>query len=224
MKSLIVLILLLLPQTVFAQDVTVPLNIGVGPTLNWVTGPVAKDQTFHLGLRFTTYLAIGQKERLKYMKHIPKQYRNMARKKGEIRFDPMPWYVPRSFTISPKFRNTGMYGLTFRPIGLGIALGELRLSAGLLFSYLFIHSDTLPSPTHFLRPGAEIKASLELPLDKRRNTAVSIEWASQFYIPQNVGGKVLEVGEIDSSVWHIGQIIFMLHKRVDLTLNIRDYL
>ena len=224
MKPFLLFIFLFLPGTLFAQDVNNPLNVGVGPTFNWLTGPIAKDQTFHYGFRYTTYLAIDRATRLKYMKHIPKAYRKMARQKGEIRFDPMPWYVPRSFIISPKVKNTGVYGLTFRPLGLGIALGELRLSAGVLFTYLFIHSDTLPSPMHFLRPGAEIKASFELPLDRRRKTAISIEWASQFYIPQKVGGKILELGKTNESVWHIGQLSIMLHKRFDLSLNIKNYM
>lgn len=213
-------------KPVQAQEVTVPFNVGVGPTFNWLTGPVADDQTFHFGLRFSTYIAIDRPTRMKYMKHIPKKFRKLARQKGEIRYDPVPWYVPRSFFISPKVGdgNTGVYGLTFRPLGIGIALGELRLGLGALLTYAYIHSDTIPSPTHFLRPGIEIKADFEIPLQRRRMTALSIGWASQFYIPQEIGGAITEVGDLDTSVWHNGQIMVMLHKRFNLTLNVRDYL
>lgn len=208
-----------------AQNVTVPVNVGIGPTFNWVTGPVADDQTFHFGFRFQTFVAIDQRTRVKYIKYIPKQYRKIARQPGEIRVDPVPWYVPRSFIISPKVRNTGMYGLTFRPLGLGISLGrDLKLAGGLLLTYAFIHSDTLESPMHFLRPGAELKADFEIPLQKKKKTMLSVGWASQFYIPQTIGGNIDEVGGIDNSIWHIGQIIVMFHKRFDYTFNIKKYL
>ncbi len=224
MKTLFLIVCFFLPKVVSAQELTLPFNIGVGPTLNWVTGPVANDQTFHYGIRFNTYIAIDKKARLKHIEHIPQQYRKMAREAGELRYDPTPWYLPRSVMVSPKFRNTGMYGLTLRPLGLGLAIGEFKLSAGLLLSYIFIHSDSLPSVTHFLRPGTEVKASLELPLDPRRRTTLSLEWASQFYIPQNLGEKIFVVGDLDASIWHIGQVTFMIHRRVDLRFNLGDYL
>jgi hypothetical protein len=97
---------------------------------------------------------------------------------------------------------------------LGLALSDaprLDVSAGLLLSYAYITSTTLPSPTHFLRPGLELKAELEFPI--QQDFRISIGWASSLYPPQEVGGDVFKMGDPDVSIWHIGQAFVLLHFR-----------
>ena len=124
----------------------------------------------------------------------------MVAKSTEIRMDVTPWYVPQSVVISPSFedRGTGIYGVAFNPIGVGLTLtpSPLRFSlgAGAMLKYMFIHSDTLPSPTHFLRPGIELNADFEFPIVPDV-FYLSLGWASQLYIPEGrrvaLGGVVL---------------------------------
>ena len=196
------------------QKVEVPVNLGIGPTGFIFFGPVADDQTFHPGVRVNVFAALNKEFILKHINRVPRQYRKQVRTmRGEIRYSPL-WWLPESLVLSPQLDNTGIFGVNFKPIGLGLALSEsprLDVGAGLLFSYAYISSKTLPSPTHFLRPGLELKAELEFPI--QRDFRISVGWSSSLYPPQEVGGKVFEIGELDQSIWHVGQAFLLLHFR-----------
>ncbi|MBA2665170.1 MAG: hypothetical protein H0U74_22980 [Bradymonadaceae bacterium] len=213
------------------QPVTVPVDIGVGPTFNMLgnidvenlglSGPIYEDQTFHYGIRISLAAIIDQEFMRNNQRLIPRQYRDQAKSMGEIRIKPgVAALIPTSLIISPKFRNTGVYAATWTPLGLGLALlsepVRLSLHGGVIATYAFIHSDTIPSPTHFLRPGAELSLDLEIPIT--RQFLISFGWASQFYIPQKIGGSILETGLEDGpSLWHIGQGFLLLHFRFPYT-------
>lgn len=217
--------LLAIPNLAFAGQVTVPFDIGVGPTGNLITGPVFRDQPVHFGLRISTYAIIDRATRRKYRHRIPERYRKMADQQGDIRYNPLSCCIPANLHISPAipdtpFGDTGIYGITFKPIGLGVNLGDssagLQIGLGALLSYMFIHSKTLPSPTHFLRPGLEARAELEFNFG---GGGVSLGWASQLFPPQEVGGSILKWGPPGESIWHIGQAFLLFHVRKPMAVN-----
>lgn len=196
------------------EKVTVPVNVGIGPTAFMFTGPVANDQLFHPGVRVNVFAALDRQFILKNIHRVPRQYRGQAKNiRGEVRYSPL-WFLPESLVLSPRLDNTGIFGVNFRPMGLGLALSEnprLDVNAGLLLSYAYISSKTLPSPTHFLRPGLELKAELEFPIEQ--DFRISVGWSSSLYPPQEVGGPVFKWGEPSASIWHVGQAFLLFHFR-----------
>lgn len=224
----VVLLLLLIPSTAAARgQVTVPFDVGVGPAANLMFGPMFQDKPVHTGLRLSTYFVIDRATRQKYRNRIPAKYRKMADGQGDIKFNPLSCCIPSSLYISPPikgtpFANTGVYGLTMKPIGLGLNLFDtgvvsFNISAGALLTYFFMHSDTLQSPMHFLRPGLEGKAEIEFNFG---DGGFSFGWASMAHIPQPVGGSILEIGPLDESVWHIGQAFFLFHVRKPVAVTL----
>jgi len=210
---------LLLTQFALAKKVEIPIDIGVGPAANLITGPVYRDQPVHTGL-VISIAAVLDKKRLRQLKHeIPSQYRSQVLQMDEIRIS--HFLIPDQFFISGRGwfgGSTGMYGVGFRPLSIRIPLlkGPFRfdVGAGLRATYAYLPSDTLGN-THFLRPGIDVKANVEVPLSE--TLLVSFGWNSQAYIPQEVGGSILSLGDLDSSMWHIGQGYFKVHVRVPYT-------
>ena len=199
-----------------AKKVEIPIDIGVGPAANLITGPVFADQPVHTGLVFSAEAVLDKKAIRSVQGQVPSQYRDMVRSMNEIRIShPL---IPSQFFISPKGMlggSTGMYGIGFEPIAVGIPLvdGPVRVSvdAGLLLTYAYLPSDTL-GDTHFLRPGVGPRGEVEVPLSE--SFLISFGWQSQLYIPQAVGGSILELGALDESIWHIGQGFLKFHVRV----------
>lgn len=215
------------------RQVTVPVDIGVGPTFNTLgaidfanfglAGPIYEDQTFHYGIRISLEAVLDQQFLRENSRLVPRQYRSHVRQMTEIRFKPgIASLIPTSLLISPKINNTGVYGATWSFLGLGIApiSGPIRLgiNGNIIATYAFIYSDTVASPTHFLRPGAELSIDLEIPVTDQ--FLLSLGWASQFYIPQQVGGSVFDLGSGNDALWHIGQAFFMFHFRVPYTTSL----
>lgn len=214
-----------------SSTVTVPVDVGIGPTTNWFTGVIGDDQRDHYGLKLDVAAIIDQQTIKANKKRIPKKYRKMALKMKEFVYRPF-WWLPDSLLISPKLNNSFMYGVTLRPIGLGLSLIDngfmkFSLSAGLVLTYAYMGNDNWVDKgysndsMHFLRPGADAKAELLLKLSK--SFLVSVGWDSYFYIPQRIGeGPLEEMGDnfMEESVWHNGQGFVMLHFRFPYTTKL----
>jgi hypothetical protein len=214
------LLLLLLPMAARAEKVEIPVDIGVGPAAYLITGPVYRDQKFHYGLKLSAAAVIDQETIRKHQNRIPAKYRQLASRMDEVRFTPT-LFLPDSLIISPKIERTGIYGAIWRPLAVGVPIlsgGALRfdISAGLVLTYFFLHSDVLPN-THFFRPGLDAKATFEVALTK--TFLVSFGWASGFYVPQRLGDW-LSVGPSNENVWHIGQPFLKFHYRFPLSVNL----
>jgi hypothetical protein len=213
------LLLWLLPVAALAQrgGYTVPVDVGVGPAAYVFTGQVFADQPVHFGLKINVDAVIDKEWIRKNQRAIPAKYRGMARNINEVRISPSI-FIPHAFFISPKIWNTGLYGVTWRPIALSQSVGQgavrLRLSAGLLLTYAFLYSDVLPT-THFLRPGADLMAEVEWMMTS--SFGVSFGWASGFYVPQGLG--TLGFGPFDQSIWHVGQAFVKVHLRFPFTVK-----
>ena len=215
----------LFSTTADAGQVVVPLDVGVGPAALLVTGPVFRDRPVHFGLRLSTFAIIDQATRKKYRRQIPAKYRQLSDQPGDIRYNPLSCCIPSTLFISPSIagtplEGTGMYGLTLKPLGIGGLFGSsnvnLQLGLGALATYIFIHSKTLPSPTHFLRPGLEARVEVEF---SGSGGGVSLGWTSALYPPQEVGGPILALGKLDESIWHIGQAFLQLHIRKPIAVR-----
>ncbi len=213
--------LLLLPALASAEEITAPVDLGIGPALNWFTGELSRDQIAYSGVKFSLAAILDHDLIAAHINRVPKEYQAMALSWDEYRYRPTI-LLPDSITISPKVSHTGMYGATWRPLDIDFPLARrqtnLDLSIGLIFTYTFIHSDLFAS-THLLRPGIDVTLHWEIPVSD--TFLVSMGWMSQFYVPQKVGGDIFELGGFDDkSIWHVGQVFVMLHFRFDYTTDI----
>lgn len=209
-----------------AAQVTVPVDVGVGPAYYYGPGPLFEGTNGHYGLKISVAAIIDRKTLEQNINKVPKQYRSMIKRTGEIRYGPSI-FIPDSLIISPKLDGTGMYGVTWRPIGLNIGLIKepvrLDLGAGLLLTAAFIHSDTMAdSPTIFVRPGLDLGLRLEIPFTD--NFLMSMGAFAQAYVPQEVGGFGLpdtsKPAWLDESIWLLPQAFVMLHYRFPYTVNL----
>lgn len=206
--------------------VTVPVDVGIGPTFNLISGPVFRDQPVHFGGRLNMYAVIDRKFLRENWACIPPQYRSYARGVSEARIKPIFLnLIPRELIVSPRIpdlNNTGIYGIGWNLFSLGLAPisdpFRVSLTFGLPVKYMFIHSTEFDSPTHFARPGLEAMFDIEIPFTQR--FLFSFGWASQVFIPQRVGGSIIEFGPLNQSVWHVGQAYFKLHFRVPYETSI----
>jgi hypothetical protein len=204
------------------KRVTIPIDIGVGPAAHMITGPIHDDQTWHWGLVLSVQAVVDNATLKKLKKKIPKQYRKQVLAMDEIRISPSI-FIPDTFYLSPKTTNTGMLGVSWTPVNLGMPIVKepfrWSLGASLRVTGAYLHSDGIAGAQGgqawqmlFLRPGIDLGSELEIPFSD--SFLISGGWRSQLHIPQAVGGGVDELGTIDSSIWHIGQPFVMLHVRV----------
>jgi hypothetical protein len=214
-------LLLLLPGAAQAQRrITAPVDIAVGPTALFFFGPVFDDQPLHTGLRLNVEAVLDKEWLRKNQALIPRKQRGRVSRMGEIRYAPaILGLIPETIIISPKYRNTGMYGATWKPLGFGLGLTpspvRLSLDAGLVLTYAYMYSETLPT-THFLRPGLQLTADLEFQLSE--SFLVSLGWSSAVYVPQRLG-TFTETQPLSGSIFHVGQAFLLLHFRVPFTVT-----
>ncbi len=211
-----------------AARVEVPVDIGVGPAFYLMNNPIFLDQPIHFGLKISVAAVINRSLLRRFRHRIPRRYRRALRNTREIKYSPLILgLIPDSLIISPKIKNTQIYGITFRPLalGLGINVGSMGISlkGGLLLTYFFLQSDQMLGKSmsmHFLRPGLELKLEFEIPFSER--FLISFGWASQFYIPQSAGAQFWEAfGPFETWIWHLGQIFLQFHFRFPYEVNLK---
>ncbi|MGI5864587.1 MAG: hypothetical protein ACOX6T_21405 [Myxococcales bacterium] len=223
---------LLSAPSAFAATEKVPVDLGLGPAAYHFFGAIGEDQPVHFGLKISLEAVIDQQMIRRNQRKVPANYRKMARDMNEVRYSPSV-FIPDALIISPKYKDTGIYGITWRPLGLGLPLltGRVRLSvgAGLLLTYAFIHTDLdndlpagAPAPavrdTHFVRPGLDLGAELEIALTK--SFLISLGWSSGLYVPQTLGSFGMDLEKLDESIWHVGQAFLQLHFRFPYTVKL----
>lgn len=207
-----------------AERVTLPLDVGVGPAVHLITGKVFEDQPLHYGLKISLEAILDKRFIQRHSRKLPANYRQMARSMDEARITPSI-FIPDTLFISPKIKDTGLYGVTWEPLAMNIPLvGDpksafrLRLNATLLATLAYLHSDTLPD-TFFARPGVGLGASAEFKITK--SFLISLGWTSGLYIPQQLGSFAMgSLEELDGAMWHFGQGWLKFHVRFPYTTNI----
>jgi hypothetical protein len=210
-----------------ATPVTVPVDVGIGPAAYFISGRVAEDQPVHTGLKISVQAIIDQATIQQHQNRIPRRLRARALRMKEVRISPSI-LIPDALILSPATRNTELYGITWRPLGLNVPLVEgeaisLRLQAGLLATYAFLRSKLAAIPTtHFLRPGLDAGAELEIfPVP---SFGISVGWSSGFYLPQAFGSFAVKPPPGESTtratLWHLGQAFLKLHFRFPHTTRL----
>lgn len=224
----IALLLALAPFAASAESITAPIDIGLGPAAYLISGPVANDQPLHTGLKLSVQAIIDQATIRAHQDRIPAAYRQQALHMKEVRISPSI-FIPDSLIISPKLRNTSLYGITWRPISISLSLVDagpftLGLKSGLLLTYAYLYSDVLPT-THFIRPGLDVGAEAEIALSS--SFLISLGWASGFYVPQGMGefglgpfGDKQNYDTLKQTMWHFGQAFVKFHIRFPYTTNL----
>lgn len=210
-----------------AAEITVPVEVGIGPSFSIGPGPLFRGVPGHFGLEFDLAAIIDQETIRRNLHRVPKKYRAAASNMREVRYRPS-MFIPDSLWISPNLYGTGMIGLTFRPIGLAIPLVDagvrVRLQADALLSYAFIWSDHMAaSITHFLRPGISVGVQMELPVTDSFSFYFGAD--TDFYLPQEPGRSVLAVPAFDSagldrSIWLMGKVWLQVAWRFPYTTRI----
>lgn len=208
---------------VAGKPTTIDLNIGLGPSFYMFTGPIQEEQVPHFGLRLGLFAVpprdVVRRKTRKASKRVKKALRNV----DELRIS--HFLIPQALIISPG-EHTQMYGATWRPLGINLPLlkaPRLTVGTGLVATYAFIdtdygddapdNADKLPpeGSTHFLRPGLTANAELEVPLGKAFR--ISLGWESAFYIPQELGKGIFEIGDASKGIWHVGQVYVLFNLR-----------
>lgn len=206
--------------------VTVPIDVGFGPQVMVPNPPLFFDQPAYTALTLSIAAVINQDVIRRYRDQIPEQYRAAAGSVSEVRY--RPWWlllVPDVLYLSPDVipgvTTTGMYGALWRPFGLGIDLisnpVRFNLHADLAAAYIFMHSQ-LREPTHFLRPGLSLSATLEVPLGE--TFLISTGWASDLFVPQPLGRPPWEILPLEDSLWHLGGPFLKLHVRIPYEVSL----
>ncbi len=211
-------------------EVTVPVDLAIGPTGNHFFGALG-GQLAHWGLKLDLAAIIDQETIQANKDRIPKKYRKAAAGIKELSYKPF-WWLPESLLLSPAVQDTQMWGITWRPVSLGLSLvnaGPLKvsISGGAVLTYAWMagtkwedegfDSDSM----HFLRPGVDARLDIQIAL--ARSFLVSVGWDSYLYVPQRVGRDFWqELGDdlLDKSIWHNGQVYLLLHFRFPYTTRL----
>jgi hypothetical protein len=202
------------------REVTVPVEVGLGPAGHMIFGDMQERQALFYGARLNLEAVIDKALIKKNKKKIPKKFRKMALKLNEVRFRPFPLsLVPRTLFISPG--ESSMYGAMWDLIGLGTGLGPLKLSADLQFAYAYLsygsgEGDDAEESMHLIRPALGV--ALHIPLQLTEAFGFDLGWRSTLMPPQEIGGSALSFSkELEGTIWHIGQAYFMLTFRIPYT-------
>ncbi len=210
--------LFLFLSSAFAKKVTVPIEIGVGPSLYNITGSVAEEEPLHYGVSFSAAAVITKKLVKENKKMIPKGYRKQALKMAPFRVSKM--YIPDQIFFSPS-SETKLYGASFAPYGLLLHRQKnLQLKVSVRLTLFNLQSQTLPS-TFFARPGADLNPEYRIKIAQGYHLVVG--WRSQLYPPQMLGAGALDelnVTNLGQSIWHIGQGYLELRYRFPYSLNV----
>lgn len=202
------------------KEITVPVEVGVGPAGHIIFGELQSRQALFSGVRLNLEAIINQALIKQNKKKIPKKYRKMAMKINEVRLRPGPLaYIPKTLFISPG--DNSMYGAMWDLLGVGTGLGPLKLSADLQFAYAYLSYQGAEKgegaqSMHLVRPGLGITA--HIPLMLTDSFGFDIGWRSTLMPPQELGGSPLSfTKELDGTIWHIGQAYFALTFRIPYT-------
>lgn len=213
--------------------VTVPIDVGVGPTALFPNPPAFTSQPVFTGLALSLAAVADRELIARNADRIPPSLRQAARNLDEVRI--RPWYlalVPELLVISPAIEGlspTGMYGAVWRPVGFGLSLVDkpvnLSLNAALDLAYLYVHSSVLgggtttkQSETHVLRPGVNLELVLEIPVTK--SFLLSTGWSSDLFVPQPFGHAPVDFEPLDDALWHLGGPFLKAHVRIPYSVDL----
>ena len=205
------------------REVTVPVEVGLGPATHIIFGEMRQRQEYFYGARINIEAIINKALIKKYKKKVPKKYRRLALRLNEVRFRPWPLSaVPRTLFISPGERS--MYGAMWDLLGLGSGFGALKVSADLQLAYAYLNyggsgDDASEESMHLLRPGLGLAA--HIPVQLTDSLGLDIGWRSTLMPPQEVGASPMAFSqELEGTIWHIGQAYVMFTFQIPYTTRL----
>jgi hypothetical protein len=218
-------------------EIAIPLQLGVGPAFHFFSGPLQNDDSSHVGIRISSaailerqmiseFSEYAQQEHIDLVKKYPKMARRLERAYYRT---PALALIPDTLILVPENNNaSSIFGANWRLFGLGQTLlnsPRLTASSGVNITYLSIsgkESKTVTdfaslqetteeerASTTFFRPGIDFRVEVEYPITD--GLMISLGWTSFFYPPQEIGGEVMSWGDLDDSIWIIGQAFLQLH-------------
>ncbi len=214
--ALVTLALTTLPAGASGGQVIVPMNVGVGPATVVVANRVYGEQPVMFGLSLSLTRRADEAFMREHEAQIPGSWRIGAVGIGHFEFRPL-WAlaVPDTIYLSPPaWRGVAMYGASWMPWRAALVLSGppyaayLSVHAGVRLTVFYLDSH-LYGGTFFARPGLEVGVELEIPVTQR--VGVHLGLASQFYIPQELGGGFADTRPFKDAIWNLGVITLRLH-------------
>lgn len=207
---------------VHAQNLEVPLALGAGPA--WVTlgssgtqgGSLAGPYT---AIRVEAAAVLDRAFLERNVRHVPPGYRRLIRNTDEIRLGSL--YVPRTLILS-RATGTSLVGATWDLVGMRqpiITDGPVKLDLTGRLVLAAARLDQSGGPgvagsraTTFIRPGVAVGLGVAIALAPGLNLRFGMDEAA--YVPQAVGGGLLEMSGPDGSLWRMGSPWAMVEFRV----------
>jgi len=101
----------------FAAKVTVPVDVGVGPSAVVLNGAAMRQQPVYGALRFSLQAVIDKKTLKENRKRIPKEYLSMVQDMDEVRITPKIWLVSLGWESRAHIpQELGGFGISDAPL------------------------------------------------------------------------------------------------------------
>lgn len=207
----------LLTSTLWAkEEVEIPINVGIGPSLFWFPG-LTPDRDLHTGVRLEIYAVIDQAMIKKFKNRIPKKFRRMATAQQEIHVAPsLMMLIPDAIIISPG-DTSSIYGATWTLLGLGVNLvNSSRFDASVsvnfpTLTYLHVQSPANnPENSNLFGIGATPALLTQIRITD--NWLLGLSYYHTFQLPLEM--NQFERANGTQKTWnHFGEISAVLHYR-----------
>jgi len=187
MFTCLCLLLSLIPPAQAAK-VTVPIEVGVGPNIFALPGPISALYPLHPAISLSAEAVITKKFIRKNKKKIPRQYRKQAMAMDELRISKL--WIPDMIIISQFHDNFGIAGISFRPIGLRFPISTKPLrtdaSLGLRFTAMYLNGGPGDGggDMFFINPGLDGRLQATKKINK--TWSVTLGGMGHVYPPQDV--------------------------------------
>ncbi len=224
-SMLAVLVAVLLGGVARAAPLQVPVEVGLGPATHTWAGALGGDQPIHGGLVLTTDVVLDRAWLRRNKDRIPARWRGLVGAVDQVRIRPGAMvFVPESLILSPKLRDTGMVGASWRPFSVGVPFvtDPVRIGAdmGVRLTALYLWTDTVPTSedprdTFFLRPGLDLQLDLVVPVTEAFR--VRLGGDAHAYVPQGFG--TFGLGTPGERMWLVARAFLELRVRFDVAVR-----
>lgn len=202
-----------------AGEVSAALDVGVGGKALLIYGAPPQVRRVHSGATASARVVVDPKSLRETTDALPWPWSSLAgRKTKKVHWNPVPW-LPESIILSPGFGDGSALGMSWRVAQMQVDTGDrfkVGFTSGARLTWLSFFGGDVPT-THFLRPGIDLGAWVELPLSER--WFLDVGYSSQLYVPQAWGSPPWEIGPQEDWLWHLGEVSLTFHRRRPRTIH-----